>query len=300
MLKKKDKNLIPEEQAAEERESGIDRRELLKMCLCYAVLIVAVLVLFTRVFMLCLIPSGSMENTIMTGDIVVATRFNKTDIQRYDIMVFVPPDHPDTYYIKRVIGLPGETITVYDGKIYAGHKLLDDSFVSEEMKRSGDGIYEVPKDCYFMLGDNRNHSLDARYWDDKYVPLENMAAKAQIIIFPFTRAGGLRYDGLTEGNTGADPAASTDGSVGGSHTWIVAEENGSGNLVLCCQECGQQQRLEQLQIDGEPSDGCARHQVTVTELGHIQAGENGAEWVVDSVSLSCKECGWSATAVPVQ
>jgi signal peptidase I len=134
-----------------------------------------------------------MENTIMTGDLLLSTRYDKHDISRYDIVVFIPPDDPEDYYIKRVIGLPGETILVEDGKVYADGVELDDSFIAEEMDESGDGTYTVPDDCYFMLGDNRNHSYDSRFWDTKYVPLENIVAKAKFRWFPFTAFGNITY-----------------------------------------------------------------------------------------------------------
>jgi signal peptidase I len=172
-----------------------DRFEIIKIIVVYALLSAGVIVLFNCVIMLNKIPSGSMNSTIPTGSVVLASRYDKTQVDRYDIMVFIPPDDPDSYYIKRVIGLPGETIVVKDGKVYADGVELDDSFVQEEASEttSGDGTYEVPEGCYFMLGDNRNHSLDARFWKEKYVPLENMVAKAQILLFPFSDIGSLDY-----------------------------------------------------------------------------------------------------------
>ncbi len=282
--------MLTKKRNTEAVEDPMTMKDLVKMCIGGGALVVGVILLFNFVLILNLFPSGSMENTIMTSDVVIATRFDRTDVQRYDIMVFEPTDKTDAeYYIKRVIGLPGETILVKDGKIYAGHELLDDSFVPEQMGRSGDGVYEVPEGCYFMLGDNRNHSADARFWENKYVPLENMVAKARIIVFPFTRIGGLRYQGA--GNT----AVSAEEGV---HGWTAAPESGSAELTLNCQSCGQHRRLKELQIQEEPDGGCAQHRIALAENIYIRKGENGFEQVVASVSLHCKDCGWSATAVP--
>lgn len=168
--------------------------ELVMMCIGYALLILGIIFIFNHVLMLNLIPSGSMEKTIMTGDIVIATRYDVDEINRYDIVVFIPPDNPDTYYIKRVIGLPGETIIVNDGEVYADGVKLDSSFVPERMGRSGDGEYVVPDGCYFMMGDNRNHSADARFWTNKYVSKDAIVAKAKIVVFPFSRIGSVSYD----------------------------------------------------------------------------------------------------------
>ena len=169
-------------------------REIMPILILFAVYAAIFLFTFCHVLMLDLVPTGSMAGTIQPGDILISTRYDKEDVDRYDIMVFIPPDNPDTYYIKRVIGLPGETILVYDGDVYADGVKLDGSFLPERMDRRGDGEYVVPDGCYFMMGDNRNHSLDARYWDEKFVPVENMVAKARITIFPFSRAGSLAYE----------------------------------------------------------------------------------------------------------
>jgi len=298
MLKKKEKDLTSEEQTNKqsEQDDSITADKVLKMILHYAAVLAVVVLIFGHVLMLSMIPSGSMEGTIMTGDILISTRFDKKDVQRYDIMIFIPPDEPDTYYIKRVIGLPGETIQVFNGQVYADGELLDSSFVPEGMNRGGDGEYRVPEDCYFMMGDNRNHSLDARYWNDKYVPLENIVAKARFIVFPFTRIGSLSYQSPAEGNAAAasEPAPGGDGE---NHVWTMEQESGGG-LELYCQGCGERRHLNQLQVKEDPSDGCTQHRIVFAEVGHAEKGENGMEWVVDSVSLYCNDCDWSATAVP--
>ena len=161
----------------------------------YAVFAVAALILFQTTFMLSLIPSSSMEHTIEENNIVFSTRYDveEEDIERYDILVFIPPDNHDITYIKRVIGLPGETIEVRDGKVYANGVELDDSFIKESQSQIGDGIYEIPKNCYFFMGDNRNNSRDSRFWDTPYVPIEDIQAKAKSIIFPFTDICSLSY-----------------------------------------------------------------------------------------------------------
>lgn len=134
-----------------------------------------------------------MEGTIRTGDFVLGTRYDigEGDIERYDILVFALPDEPDTVYIKRVIGLPGETVVVCDGSVYADGVRLDDSFVKNPMNTKGDGTYVVPDGCYFVMGDNRNQSDDSRFWTEKYVPVENVEGKAKFIVFPFKNIGAV-------------------------------------------------------------------------------------------------------------
>ena len=73
-------------------------------------------------------------------------------MERYDILFFYPPDSPDELFVKRVIGLPGETIEVSGGCVYADGTELDDSFIRRPMNGRGDGIYVVPDGCYFFSG----------------------------------------------------------------------------------------------------------------------------------------------------
>ena len=171
-------------------------KKILKAIIIYVILVVIFIVLFQTVFMLSFIPSSSMEGTIRTNSVVFSTRYDvdEEDLERYDILTFIAPDDPEITYIKRLIGLPGETIEVKEGKVYADGVELDDSFIKDFQNQVGDGIYTVPEGCYFFLGDNRNNSKDSRFWDNPYVPIEDIKAKAKFIIFPFPDAGSLSYN----------------------------------------------------------------------------------------------------------
>lgn len=140
-------------------------------------------ILFTKILINVYIPSDSMENTLMTGDMAIGNRLAYkfgSSPSRFDIAIFYAPDDPSTLYIKRVIGLPGEKVTIKEGKVYIddSEEPLDDSFICEEMDSGEKLEYEVPDGCYFMLGDNRNVSYDSRYWDNSYVPADYIVAKA--------------------------------------------------------------------------------------------------------------------------
>lgn len=168
-------------------------KNLVRVLIGYFTIVVIVTVLFQTVWMLSWIPSESMAGTIQTGDVVVSSRLDisSEDIERYDILIFSPLDEPDATYIKRVIGMPGDIIEVLKGKVYANGIELDDSFVSGSMNRTGDGIYKVPEGHYFFMGDNRNNSKDSRFWEEQYVPLENIQARAKFVLFPFVDAKAL-------------------------------------------------------------------------------------------------------------
>lgn len=153
------------------------------------IIFVVIVVLIVNNFLLinAKIPSESMEQTIMTGDRVFGNRlaylFDKP--KRFDIVIFKYPDHEKELFIKRIIGMPGETVEIRDGKVYidGAKEPLDDSFTPEEPL--GDyGPYVVPEDSYFMLGDNRNYSKDSRFWNNPYVAEDKILGKAVLRYFP--------------------------------------------------------------------------------------------------------------------
>lgn len=121
------------------------------------------------------IPSESMEDTIMTGDRIFGNRlaYINKDPQRFDIVIFKYPDDETQLFIKRVIGLPGETVEIRDGKVYidGAETPLDDSFTPEPPQGNW-GPEVVPEGSYFMLGDNRNRSKDSRFWTNTFVKKE--------------------------------------------------------------------------------------------------------------------------------
>ncbi|AWY98412.1 MAG: signal peptidase I [Blautia sp.] len=153
------------------------------------ILFVVIVVLIVDNFLLinAVIPSESMEETIMTGDRIFGNRlaYLFEEPERFDIVIFKYPDDESQRFIKRVIGLPGETVEIREGKVYidGSETPLDDSFTPETPV--GDyGPYTVPEGCYFMLGDNRNNSKDSRMWDNPYVKKEKILGKAVLRYFP--------------------------------------------------------------------------------------------------------------------
>lgn len=130
------------------------------------------------------VPTGSMENTIMPDNRIIGLRFSYwfSNPERGDIVIFKYPVNETENYIKRIIGLPGETIEIREGKIYidGSDTPLDEPYLKEEWTTENDGyIFHVPEDCYLMLGDNRNGSSDARFWAEKAMLAAN--AKHQSI-----------------------------------------------------------------------------------------------------------------------
>ncbi len=123
------------------------------------------------------VPTGSMENTILAEDRVIGLRLSYmfSDPQRGDIVVFKFPLDEKLNYIKRIIGLPGETVRIEDSKVYiydteTGElkEELQEDYLKEEWIVMNNGYeFVIPEDRYLMIGDNRNHSADARDWQTK-------------------------------------------------------------------------------------------------------------------------------------
>lgn len=134
------------------------------------------------------VPSGSMENTIMTNDRVIGSRLSYlfADPKRGDIVIFHYPDDEKIYFVKRVIGLPGDTVDIYGGHVYlnGSEEPLQEDYIREPMLSEIPMHFEVPEDCYFMLGDNRNYSKDARFWTNTYVKKEKIIAKVLFRYYP--------------------------------------------------------------------------------------------------------------------
>ena len=169
-----------------------------------AAAIAIILALFIRTFVVQAfkIPSGSMEPTLLIGDHILVNKFvygvkipflRKTLIpigspQRDDVVVFIYPVDPSKDFIKRVIGLPGDRIEINDQRIYInGAPYTDPHGVYTESRTAGTvsrgpgrkGLVVVPEGSLFVMGDNRDHSYDSRFWG--FVPLESVKGKAFII-----------------------------------------------------------------------------------------------------------------------
>lgn len=132
------------------------------------------------------IPSTSMAPTIMAGDRVFGNRlaYLAASPGRGDVIVFKAPDEPKKLFVKRVVGLPGDTVEILGGNVYVNGVVLDEPYVAEEMNPDEAFYFEVPEESYLCLGDNRNHSNDARYWNSRFVSRSSIVAKAWFRYYP--------------------------------------------------------------------------------------------------------------------
>jgi signal peptidase I len=188
-----------------------------------SICVAVILALFVRTFVVQAfkIPTGSMENNLLIGDHLLVNKFVFAPtlsaseqavlpidpIERGDIIVFKYPEEPERDFIKRTIGLPGETVELRNKKVYIDNKPLDEPYVHflfPPDDGNGEGAPEftdfdvrrqygpvtVPAGHYFMMGDNRDNSQDSRYWG--FLPREYIKGKALFVYFSFAEEpGGL-------------------------------------------------------------------------------------------------------------
>jgi len=193
-----------------------------------SIVIAVILALFVRTFVVQAfkIPTGSMENNLLIGDHLLVNKFvfgpSETraerallpigDIKRLDIVVFKYPEEPERDFIKRVIGLPGETVELRAKKVYINGKALDEPYVHflEAPAHGGEaevtsfdvreryGPVTVPPDQYFVMGDNRDNSQDSRYWG--FLRRDYVKGKALVIYWSY-EAGREDYEDESAGAT---------------------------------------------------------------------------------------------------
>ena len=178
-----------------------------------SICVAVILALFARTFIVQAfkIPTGSMENNLLVGDHLLVNKFvvgptltgledallPVDAIARGDILVFKYPEEPERDFIKRVIGLPGETVELRNKTVYIDGAPLDEPYVRylvpprEDPAEHDDtfdlrftfGPVTVPEGQYFMMGDNRDNSEDSRYWG--FMPREYVKGKALFVYFSF-------------------------------------------------------------------------------------------------------------------
>ncbi len=212
MEKEKSKNQRPERKKSVVREYA------------ESIIIAILLALLIRAFVVQAfkIPSGSMKPTLLVGDHILVNKFiygiklrvpftslNYTLIpistpKRNDVVVFIYPVDPKKDFIKRVVGLPGDTVQIKDKKVYINHLPMEDphgvhsdqmTIPEAEQPRDNTGPLIVPPNKLFVMGDNRDESYDSRYWG--FVDKNEIIGKAFIIYWSWDRTEfGVRWSRL--------------------------------------------------------------------------------------------------------
>lgn len=185
------------EKKTQEKTAGNTVKELLGMIVYIAVVLALTFLVVRYVGQRTQVDGHSMEPTLYDQDNLIVDKisYRFRDPERFDIIVFPFQYKENTYYIKRIIGLPGETVQIVDGDIYINGTILEEDYGKETMVSSGRAINEIQlgEDEYFVLGDNRNHSEDSRFDDVGNIKRPNIIGRAFIRIWPFSRFGLLKH-----------------------------------------------------------------------------------------------------------
>lgn len=156
-----------------------------------AVAALAAAIIITYVVQPFVIPSGSMEPILRRGDRILVVKFAYVwrEPARGDVIVFKYPPEPASDFVKRALGLPGDTVAITRGKLFVNGAPVAEPYLTGSAGANF-GPVTVPEGHYFMLGDNRPTSKDSRSWG--FVPRANLRGRAVVIIWPIHRVRGLR------------------------------------------------------------------------------------------------------------
>jgi len=169
-------------------------KEIIKTILTYASIVLVVIII--RIFFVdpVRVDGHSMDTTLQNGEIMLLNKiiYKRHDIKRFDIVVI---SENKKLIIKRVIGLPGETVEYKKNELYINGEKIDDPYPStktEDFKIEDIGHVKVPGDTYFVMGDNRSNSLDSRYSAVGVINKSQILGRAKIIIWPINRFGSVK------------------------------------------------------------------------------------------------------------
>ena len=173
-------------------------REILSNSLFLLVVLVLTLLIVKYVGQRTVVVGDSMETTLQNGDNLIVDKigYRFHDPERFDVIVFPFEYKDETYYIKRIIGLPGETVRIDDdGIIYINGEILEENFGAETMIDPGlaYGGITLGENQYFVLGDNRNHSSDSRVPSVGLIEKDDIIGRAWIRLFPLNKFGKIPH-----------------------------------------------------------------------------------------------------------
>ena len=180
-----------------EEEKPNVMRELLGMLVYVGIVLAITFLIITFVGQRTHVSGESMENTLDDGDQLIVDKltYRFHDPERFDIIVFPFRYKDNTYYIKRIIGLPGETVQIVDGEIYINGELLEESYGRDVMQDAGLAAEPITlgDDEYFVLGDNRNYSSDSRDPSVALIHRKEIIGRAWLRIWPLNSFGILKH-----------------------------------------------------------------------------------------------------------
>lgn len=173
-------------------------KELLSWIVFIVVVVAASYLIVTFVGQRTEVSGSSMETTLSTGDQLIVDKisYRFRDPKRYDIVVFPYRYEENRYYIKRLIGLPGETVQIVDGMVYINGSPLNEHYGNEVIEDPGSAAEPITlgDDEYFVLGDNRNNSQDSRASNVGLIHRDELLGRAWVRIWPLDQFGVIKHE----------------------------------------------------------------------------------------------------------
>ncbi len=173
-------------------KQGFTARDFAEILLYVGLVVLISILIVTFVGQRTIVDGNSMNPTLQNGDNLIVDKLSYRfgDPQRFDIIIFPYQYKENTNYIKRIIGLPGETVQIdYSGNIYINGEILEEDYGLETILNPGNAAEPITlgPDEYFVMGDNRNNSEDSRFSDVGPIKRENIIGKAWVRIYPFNK-----------------------------------------------------------------------------------------------------------------
>lgn len=197
-MRKKAREEAKAERLANQTERERELREAIGWVVYILIVVCATYLIVTYVGQRTKVSGDSMQATLQDGDNLIVDKisYRFRDPKRFEIIVFPYRYAEDTYYIKRIIGLPGETVQINDGYVYINGELLDENYGLEVMNNAGnaENPIELGEDEYFVLGDNRNHSADSRESSVGVLHRDELIGRAWVRIWPLKSIGVVSHE----------------------------------------------------------------------------------------------------------
>jgi len=176
-------------QAKNEQKTPIKKspiRETIEMIVMALILYILIDAVVARV----VVQKISMFPTLVPGEVLLVNKlqYKFSEVEHGEIITFHYPLDPELDYVKRAIGLPGDEVIIKNGEVMVNDRLLDEPYISAAPEY--EGIWNVPDEALFVLGDNRNPSADSHVWG--FVPMDNLIGKAFAVYWPPGKIRGLK------------------------------------------------------------------------------------------------------------
>ena len=197
-MRKKAKEKAKAEKLANQTDKEKELREAIGWIVYILIVVCATYLIVTYVGQRTKVSGDSMQATLQDGDNLIVDKisYRFRDPKRFEIIVFPYRYAEDTYYIKRIIGLPGETVQIIDGYVYINGEKLDENYGLEVMESAGNAAepIELGEDEYFVLGDNRNKSADSRESNVGVLHRDELIGRAWVRIWPLNSIGVVLHE----------------------------------------------------------------------------------------------------------